>query len=105
MKIENCQNIQATYGSACGCVNPPPPKCQVCGNGDYSWFENLYHNSFIDDLCVRVIYRLSNDEDLCVEAKDRVAKMCCISTASKIAEKTSNTWTETKKLKKSSTYN
>jgi hypothetical protein len=76
---EVCEIVQTTYGSACGCPSPPEPKCKVCENGDYIWLEDPTFFSYVDDVCVKIISDMSFDEDICKEAKDDVAKLCCIS--------------------------
>jgi hypothetical protein len=82
MPLENCSNIQATYGSACGCPNAPKPVCDVCPNGDYVWKEAPQYNTFTDDFCVRMIYRMSKRTEFCDGNKRRVASMCCSNTCS-----------------------
>jgi hypothetical protein len=80
--LENCRNIQATYGSACGCPNAPKPVCDVCPDGDYIWKEAPQYNTFTDDYCVRMIYRMSKRTEFCDGNKNRVANMCCSKTCS-----------------------
>lgn len=80
---ENCRNIQATYGSACGCPNAPMPVCDVCPDGNFIWKEAPQYNTFTDDFCVRMIYRMSKRTEFCDGNKRRVANMCCSNTCSR----------------------
>lgn len=82
MPLDNCRNIQATYGAACGCPNPPSPVCNVCPDGDYIWNDSPQYNTFTDDFCVKMIYRMSKRTEFCDGNKERVAQMCCKSTCS-----------------------
>ena len=75
---EVCEIVQTTYGSACGCSSPPAPKCNVCEKGDYIWLEDPTYFSYVDDVCVKIISDMSFDEEICEEAKDDIAKLCCI---------------------------
>jgi hypothetical protein len=81
--LESCSNVQATYGSACGCPNAPKPVCDVCPYGDYVWKEAPQFNTFTDDFCVRMIYRMSKRTEFCDGNKRRVASMCCSNTCSR----------------------
>ncbi len=72
-----CPDIQATYGSACGCPEAPEPKCNVCPDGDYIWKQFPRYNTFSDDFCVRMIYKMSKHTEYCTGNKRSVAKMCC----------------------------
>jgi len=80
--LDNCKDIQATYGSACGCRYAPRPACDVCPDGDYVWKEAPQYNTFTDDFCVRMIYRMSKRTEFCDGNKKRVADMCCSNTCS-----------------------
>ena len=77
MPAENCQNVQATFGGACQCSNAPKPVCDVCPNGNYIWYEKTRYNTFTDDFCTRMIYKMSKRTQYCEGNKERVAKMCC----------------------------
>ncbi len=77
----DCADIQATYGSACGCPDAPEPKCNVCPNGDYVWKQFPRYNTFSDDFCVRMVYKMSKHTEYCAGNKRSVAKMCCSGTS------------------------
>lgn len=82
-----CTNIQATIGAACQCPNPPKPKCNVCDNvNDYVWNNAPQYNTFTDDYCVKMIFKMSQRYEFCIGNKDHVAKMCCNNTC-KVDEK------------------
>ncbi len=73
----DCRNIQATVGAACQCEQPPKPRCHICDEGDYIWDYDPDYNTFSDDFCVKMIFKMSQRYEFCIENKDHVARMCC----------------------------
>ena len=92
----DCRNIQATIGAACQCEAPPRPRCNVCEDGDYIWEHNPNYNTFTDDFCVKMIYKMSQRYEFCVGNREHVARMCCMKHIKDDEEKSSD---EKKKYK------